>query len=203
MPPAKSQLGKKTREKKSKTPQSMSALRAEWDSRLTDNERLALRTAGNGLRGDAHITPKQAIEYALEHSFQNSSAVSEKRLKQTALAYGVGSVKPEDVADIAQHPEVLSRMHDGQLFTRRKPSLTTKWRCCNLPRTGRGNLTRLYTIPDSDVNKPGKFVSFSDTLAGLSVEQRKAALHILTERGQVIAVRGRRRNGEDAYAANR
>ena len=42
------------------------------------------------------------------HSFQNASAVSEKRLKAEALKYAVGSVLPEDVADIAQHPEVIA-----------------------------------------------------------------------------------------------
>ena len=37
----------------------------------------------------------QAKEYALEHSFQNASAVSEKRLKAEALTYAVGSIRPE------------------------------------------------------------------------------------------------------------
>ncbi len=80
----------------------MPDLRAEWDSRLSDAERLALRTAAGGWEGgDAPITPELAKGYALEHSFQNASAVSEKRLQAEALMYGVGSVKPEDVADLS------------------------------------------------------------------------------------------------------
>ena len=68
-----------------------------------------------GHKGDDAITPEQAKEYALEHSFQNASAVSEKRLKAEALTYAVGSIKPEDVADIAQHPEVIPVKHDGPI----------------------------------------------------------------------------------------
>jgi hypothetical protein len=102
----------------------MSELRDAWEKRLTDDERLALRTAGSGWeKGDTVITPVQAKEYALEHSFQNASAISEGRLKAEALTYAVGSVRPEDVADIAQHAEVISRMHDGQLFTTTKTVL--------------------------------------------------------------------------------
>jgi hypothetical protein len=35
----------------------------------------------------------------------------------------VGSIKPEDVADIAQHPEVIAEMRDGQLMTTTKTVL--------------------------------------------------------------------------------
>ncbi len=64
-------LGRRTREKKAEKPLSMSELQREWDKRLTDDERLAIRTAGSGWeKGDTVITPGQAKEYALEHSFR-------------------------------------------------------------------------------------------------------------------------------------
>jgi hypothetical protein len=44
----KAQLGRRTREKKNEAPESMDDLRAEWDSRLTQQERLAIRTASGG-----------------------------------------------------------------------------------------------------------------------------------------------------------
>src|ERR1035438_9562555 len=66
------ELGRRTREKKSKTPARMSELRAEWDSRLTPQERLVIQTAGSRwAKGDDPITPGQAKEYALEHSFRS------------------------------------------------------------------------------------------------------------------------------------
>jgi conjugative relaxase-like TrwC/TraI family protein len=182
---AKSRLGPKTREAKSKTPASMSELRKEWDSRLSQEERLALSMAGGGLvKGDNAITPSQAKEYALEHSFQNASAVSEKRLKAEALTHAVGSIRPEDVADIAQHAEVIAQMRDGQLMTTTKTVL-------------RDEVTMLQFAKDGQ----RKFRPFAQTLddnalAGLSEEQKKAALHVLGSRDTVTGVVGKAGTGK-------
>jgi conjugative relaxase-like TrwC/TraI family protein len=188
---SKSKLGRRTREKKNHEPQSMADLRKEWDSRLTPEERLAIRTAAMGIeKGDAHITPDQAKEYALGHSFQNNSAVSENRLKAEALKYAVGSVLPEDVADIAKHPEVITAMHDGQLFTTTK---TVK----------RDEVAMLqFAIDGQRKQKPflNQRKSQSDSeapdLAGLSLEQRSAALHILNSRDTVTGLVGKAGTGK-------
>jgi hypothetical protein len=42
-------------------------------------------------------TPWNSMVYALEHSFDRASVVPEKKLREEALRYGYGSVKPEDV----------------------------------------------------------------------------------------------------------
>ena len=184
---AKENLGRRTREKKSKTPQSMTDLRDAWDKRLSDEERLAIRSAGNGGgKGDAPITPAQAKDYALEHAFQNASAISEKRLRAEALTYAVGSVKPETVADIAQHGQVIARMHDGQLFT------TTK--------TVLGDEVAMLEFAKDGQRKFGPWVDPAklpaDRLAGLSEEQKKAALHVLTSRDTVTGVAGKAGTGK-------
>ena len=94
----------------------MPQLRTEWDSRLTAEERLALKTAGSGwASGDAPITPEQAKEYALEHSFQNASAVSEKRLKAEALTYAVGSVLPQNCCRYSTAPGSHRRNTGGAI----------------------------------------------------------------------------------------
>lgn len=125
-------LGRRTRERKSKEPASMSELRVEWNKRLTPQERLAINEAGSGIgRGDHAITPEQAKTYALEHSFANASAVSEKRLKAEALTYAVGSIRSDDVADIAHHAQVIPEMRDGQLMCTTKAVLRDELR--NLP----------------------------------------------------------------------
>jgi conjugative relaxase-like TrwC/TraI family protein len=75
---AKGKLGRKTREKKSDKPLSMQELRDEWKGRVSKEDLLALETARHGWdKGDRAITPDQAKLYALEHSFQNASTVSE------------------------------------------------------------------------------------------------------------------------------
>ena len=182
---SKGKLGRKTREKKSEHSPSMAELRAEWDSRLTAEERLAIQTAGSGwAQGDAAITPCQAKEYALEHSFQNASAVSEKRLKAEALTYAVGSVLPEDVADITQHPEVIAEVKDGQLMTTTKTVLRDEISMLQFAKDGQRKQQPLLKELDKD------------TLAGLSEEQRKAALHILTSRDTVTGIVGKAGTGK-------
>jgi TrwC relaxase len=75
-------LGRRTRESNGRDGIAMPELRAEWNSRLTAQERLVLQTAGSGWqKGDDTITPHQAKDYALQHSSQNASAVSDKRLQ--------------------------------------------------------------------------------------------------------------------------
>jgi conjugative relaxase-like TrwC/TraI family protein len=185
---SKSQLGRKTREKKSQTPQSMSELRTAWDSRLTDAERLALRTAASGWEsGDAPIAPEQAKTYALEHSFQNASAVSERRLQSEALMYGVGSVRPEDVADLSQHPEVITRMYDGQLFATTKCVLRDEVTMLQFAKDGQRKFQPF--IAKWALQKPEN-IAARDALAGLTDEQTKAALHILNSPDQVVGARG-------------
>ena len=180
-PESKAKIARRSREKKNPEPQSMEELRKEWDSRLTPEERLALKTAAMGLvKGDAAITPEQAKEYALEHSFQNASAVSEKRLQAEALTYAVGSVLPEDVADIAQHPEVIAAMHDGQLFTTTKTVKRNEVAMLEFALDGQRKFKPLITDPEA----------VKEALAGLSDEQRKAALHPLTSRDQVTGIEG-------------
>jgi conjugative relaxase-like TrwC/TraI family protein len=180
-PATKAKIARRSREKKNPEPQSMGELRKEWDSRLTPAERLAIKTAPMGLeRGDATITPDQAKEYALEHSFQKASAVSEKRLQAEALTYAVGSVLPEDVADIAQHPEVIAVKHGGQLFTTTKTVKRDEVSMLQFALDGQRKFKPLITDPES----------IKESLAGLSVEQRKAALHPLTSRDQVTGMEG-------------
>ena len=201
-PSAKGKLGRRTREKKSQTPQSMSELRNEWDSRLTAEERLAIKTASMGLsKGDNTITADQAKEYALEHSFQNFSVVSEKRLKETALTYAVGSILPGDVADIQHHPEVIGETRAGQLMTTTKTVLRDEVAMLTFAKDGQRKQKPF--IPARDhlaMNWPNEANSsrsgLSEQLAGLSAEQRKAALHVLTSRDTVTGIVGRAGTGK-------
>ena len=184
---AKGELGRRTREKKSKDRASMSELRAEWDSRLTPEERLAVRSAGNGLaKGDAAITPEQAKTYALEHSFTNASAVSEKRLRAEALTYAVGSIRPEDVSDIALHPEVLGETRDGQFMATTKTVLLDEVAMLQFAHDGQRKFSPFVAI----AHMP------EGALDGLSAEQTKAALHVITSRDTVTGVVGKAGTGK-------
>jgi conjugative relaxase-like TrwC/TraI family protein len=160
-------------------------LRGEWNARLTDEERSALADATHGLaKGDSGYTAEEAKKYALAHSFQNASAVSEKRLKAEALRYGVGSVLPEAVADISQHKEVIAEKRDGQLMTTTKTVLRDEIAMLQFAKDGQRKFRPYINAVDGE------------TLAGLSAEQKKAALHVLKSRDTVTGVVGKAGTGK-------
>jgi conjugative relaxase-like TrwC/TraI family protein len=155
-------------------------LRKEWDSRLTDAERSALVDAIHGrVKGDRVYSAEEAKAYALEHSFQRASTVSEKRLKAEALKYGIGSVLPDAVADIAQHPEVIAETRGGQRMTTTISVLRDEIAMLQFAKDGQRKFKPLV-----DTKARG------EELAGLSNDQRNAAVHILGSRDQVVGVRG-------------
>lgn len=189
-PDGKHSIGYYGREHKD-TGASKSELRREWDSRLSDDERSALADALHSrAKGDRVYTADEAKEYALEHSFQKASTVSEKRLKAEALKYGVGSVLPEDVADIAQHPEVIAETRGGQLMTTTKTMLGHELAFLQFAKDGQRKQQPF--VSKIDGYKSGEFVS----LAGLSDEQRKAAMHVLTSRDTVTGIVGKAGTGK-------
>lgn len=184
---SKSQLGRRTREAKSKQPATMSELRTEWNARLTDDERSALARAASGaVKGDDRISPFAAKAYALEHSFSNASAVSERRLMAEALTYGVGSVLPRDVADIARHPDAIPVKHGGQRMVTTKPVLMSEIAMLQFALDGQRKCRPFVNPAEGQ----------GTDLNGLSAEQTKAAMHILLSRDRVTGVVGRAGTGK-------
>lgn len=156
-----------------------SELREEWLARLTPEESAALtRVAeGAGNTGGASAMPVQeAMQYAIDHSFERVSTISEKRLKAEALRYGVGSILPEEVHGIAKRADIIAREVDGQCITTTKDVLREEIKMLNFAREGRGQYTALG---DADAALPG-----------LAQEQREAALHVLGSQDGVIGIRG-------------
>ena len=169
-------LGASIREPKQKDV-AKDTLREQWNARLDDREKEALNLVlTNGGGGDAPISPSQAIEYSLEHSFQKASAVSEKRLKAEALRYGVGSVLPEDVAGLTQNEQVIAKEVKGQVMATTKKTLKAEVEMLEFARTGHGQFSPLGDA--------------SADLPGLSEEQRRAARLNLSSRDRVVGVRG-------------
>lgn len=88
---SKGKLGRRTLEKKAALPATTEELREDWRKRATPEQLTEIESARNSAdRGDASITPDQAKEYALAHSFQNAPAISVSASKlrrlPTALA---------------------------------------------------------------------------------------------------------------------
>jgi conjugative relaxase-like TrwC/TraI family protein len=164
-------------------------LRAEWNARLDDSERAALTNSVHEHEhepGDRVYSAVEAKEYALEHSFERASAVSEKRLKAEALKYGVGSVLPEDVADISQHPEVIAETRGGQLMTTTKTVLRDEVAMLSFAKEGQRKQKAFLNVPEPRL----------DALSSLSDEQKKAAMHVLNSRDTVTGVVGKAGTGK-------
>jgi ATP-dependent exoDNAse (exonuclease V) alpha subunit len=152
-------------------------LRAEWEKRLTEGDKLALRAAMSQAKGEA-ISPKQSVDHAIEHSFERASVVREKQLLAEALMHGVGRVSVEDVKAATANSEVIIKEVGGVRYATTKQVYREETDMVAFARSGRGAHKRLcgHDAPALD--------------ASLSAEQREAALRILNSRDQVIGLRG-------------
>lgn len=151
-------------------------LKAEWSARLDAAEAKALREA-KGQGSAPHVSDREAFDYALSHSFERASVVSEKRLMAEALRYGVGSVTVEGMTKQAAGAGLLSRLVEGQKLATTRDVLAEEQAMIALARSERGvhaPLARGYQLAASK----------------LSEEQQRAVRHILSSRDGVIGLRG-------------
>ena len=90
-PDRKAELGAETRENKGKA-LGLDRLRTEWNARLTDRERRDLAEVHRRELPYARPEPgeKQAVDYAIEHSFVREAVVPERKLLTEALKRGLG-----------------------------------------------------------------------------------------------------------------
>lgn len=174
---AKDKLGAKTRAGKRKG-QALESLKADWRARLSPEESAAVASAW-GQPSAPHISDAQAMDYALEHSFERQSVVSEKELMATALRHGVGSVTVEGVRREAARGEILKQNLDGERsFTTTRAVLAEEKACIDAVKKGRGKCAPL-----------GK-TSFQFETDFLNGEQKAAVRHVLTSRDRVMGIRG-------------
>lgn len=171
----KAELGRQTRNAKN-AELTIAALKTEWNKRLTDGDRRALKPGVGQAKGEA-ITPKQALDHAVEHSFERASVVREKQLLAEALMHGVGSVTVEAVRGEAAAADVIVKDVGGVRYATTKQVYREETEMVTFVRGGRGACKKLSTqkLPVE---------------SGLSAEQREAAEAILGSRDQVIGLRG-------------
>lgn len=169
-------IGYRVREHKT-LDQSKADLREEWRARLNNQESEAL---ANVIAGNAApprmIGAGEAMEHSLEHSFERVSALSEKRIRAEALRYGVGSVLPDELAELSRMSNVVALDVEGQRMVTTKQVLSSEVSMLSFARDGHDRF-----MPYSN----GK-----ELLEGLSPEQRAAARHVLQSRDRVTGIRG-------------
>jgi conjugative relaxase-like TrwC/TraI family protein len=171
----KSELGRHTRNAKN-ADLTIGELREEWNKRLTEDDKRALRAARTYGRGEV-ITAKQAADHAIEHCFERASVVREKQLIAEALMHGVGSVTADAVRRELNAADVIVKDVGGVRFATTRQVYREETDMVAFVRQGRGTCKKLS--PHS-----------RDLDPELSQEQREAAEKILASRDQVVGLRG-------------
>ncbi len=109
-------LGAKVRSKKQKE-LSLPELRTAWDGQLTDPEREALAAVyRKEIPPGDHVTPAEAVAFAIAHCSEQESVVPERELKRVALLHGLGGVTPDQIAAELPRHGVITAEIDGRVM---------------------------------------------------------------------------------------
>jgi ATP-dependent exoDNAse (exonuclease V) alpha subunit len=176
-PNAKRELGRRTREGKPAEQKSMSELRQEWRARISDSEQSAITEARRGQETNT-LDAGQAVDYALSHCFERASAVTQKKLLQTALIQSYGTASVDDVRGAAQRDSILHNDVNGQRYVTTRDVLREEQAMIDFARFGRATRDKLGGYGSIDLDPH------------LSDEQRQAALTILNSRDRVTGLNG-------------
>jgi conjugative relaxase-like TrwC/TraI family protein len=180
-PEQKSALGAKTRSRKQKD-LTMPELRAEWTSRLTDDERAALTAAGAQLGQPAPIPGRaavaEAVSRAADHLFERKSVLPERRLLAEAFHQAVGTGGIAEVEGEYQARPWLTRERQGQRLVTLPTILAEESKMLAFARQGRGTCVPLKRGPHRFERD------------WLNDGQRRAVHHVLHSSDRVILIRG-------------
>jgi hypothetical protein len=165
------------------------ATRAVFMQRLSDAERSTFERIATGegsppggMQADA------AIDYAIGHSFERASAVSEKWLLAEALRAGMGALLPEDAhAAFAARDDILRGERGGQQMVTTRTVLAEERAMLDFARFG--------TAEHAPI---AQGESWQFRREWLSDEQRAAVEHVLGSTDRVIGIRGGAGTGKTA-----
>ena len=156
-------------------------LTADWQGRLTPEEKAALeKVRDKQIAPSREISARESVDFAVNHLFQREDVVTERKLRKTAVHYGIGYVMPDEVdreiAGALERGEILKK--DGKAGAQYVKASTLKDQCkmTSLAREGRGQyepLTEAY-----------------ENLPELSAEQNQVAREVTESRDKYIGIRG-------------
>ena len=157
------------------------ALMKDWQSRLTEQEKAALEKVRDKLIPQTReISARESVDFAVNHLFQREDVVTERKLRKTAVEYGIGCVMPDDVdreiAGALERGDILKK--DGKQGPQYVKASTLQSQCkmTQLSRDGRGvyePLTETY-----------------ENLPELSAEQNQVAREVTESRDKYVGIRG-------------
>lgn len=177
----KGELGAKTRERKRKD-LTFDELGREWKSRLTPEELAAL----NGIKARVGLdsiaeddrAAGDAVAKAIEHSFERSSVLSERKLVTAALKRSYGAASAKTIMQKLGRANLVRGERDGEQFVTTGDVVAEERRIIDFARQGRGTCRKLGSG------------EHAFTREWLNADQRSAVLHILNSPDRVMLIRG-------------
>jgi conjugative relaxase-like TrwC/TraI family protein len=167
-----------TRERKQKQ-FTKQELKAVWNGRISTEERATIQ---NNLRNQVANAPKisemAAMDFAIEHSYERASIVTDKELLRQALRFGVGDVDVSQMKRQLLRDELIKETLDGKQWLTTKDVLAEEKWLIDFVQVGKGKF------------KPFGSVEYQFQNPKLSDEQRNAVLHVLQSTDRVTAIRG-------------
>ena len=159
-------------------------LRELWQGRLTAGEKNSLASLKAGAPNISinGITARQAMDYAVAHSYERASVVTDAELLREALRYGIGSVAVGQVRLQLLRDEFVRHESQGRQWLTTKQILAEEKQLLDFVRDGKGDCPPLNGSPHQIQNP-----QLRSPEAG---EQRDAVFYILRSPDRVIAVRG-------------
>ena len=176
----KHRVADKLREKK-RDGLTRSEMETEWNTRLTPEEREALRKVKNKeIEAGPEITPYEATQYAIGHLFQREDVVTERKLRKTALHYGIGDMMPADV-----DREISAALERGEILAKdgkkgRKFAKTSTFR----------DQSRMTQLARDGIGQCEPLTKAYQDVEELSAEQNAAARMVAESRDRYMGLRG-------------
>ena len=156
-------------------------LMADWQGRLTDSEREALeKVRDKQISEGKEISARESVDFAIGHLFQREDVITERKLRKTAVQYGIGYVMPDEVdreiAGALERGEILKKEgKKGAQFVK-ATTLRDQVRMTQMARAGRGQYE--------------PFSKAYENLSELSAEQNAVARQVTESRDKYIGIRG-------------
>ena len=172
----KSQLGALTRERK--VMKSIEVLRSEWETRLTSADQQSLQSLRK-FQSSSSTTSEACVDYAINHSFERASVVSEKGLATEALRHGFGEVDLVGVHGQLKSKSLLRDTASGQEWCTTQDVLDEEVANIEFVRTGLGK--------SSVISSQQRYAFRNEALGE---DQKAAVRHLLSSKDRVTAIRG-------------
>ena len=174
----KAELGAVTRKTKANR-LSFGELRAEWRSRLTDDERDGLGQLTEPREPPRPATTLEAaVRQALDHSFERESVVPERHVLGEALRIGAGTVDVHAVAGEAARQGLRTRTLEGRRLSTTPAVLADERAVLDFAKSGRNAVSPLNANWRPDARSI------------LSDEQTNAVRHLATGRDRLQLLLG-------------